>query len=232
MFAGVEQLQRKNTPLLPLSLQLILEEVIGASEFVGDRFVYVQGPGYAVAYYNDDGSPKDEYRIHLSGVGGHADTTEWKALGHIVHELTHVAVDRAYRQDFVNFPLAGSPADLPGREVGAGGTCSNEELRQLKWMNAGGAQLEESVQRLKSMSQLASVSTALSQDQRTAVTGQLQYGMGKPHIEQDTVINQVLYWLVDWGVGAPDPFYLQLETRVVEAHNFRKNPKARRLAGP
>jgi len=128
-------------------------------------------------------------------------------LGNLVHEMTHVAVNEAYGRDFVNY---GNVAANPVAPVYVtGGLRQNEGARQAKWMDAGAnSQMIEELQQLQSLTSLLMSAASVTQAAAPVITtmrvqevgSKLSYGVFNPHIEHDTVINQTLVWLEEWGV--------------------------------
>jgi hypothetical protein len=104
------------------ALKLILQEAVGASGKVG-RWESVTTSGSAVARYDPKTAAVTSYDVRY----------QYGDLGNLVHELTHVAVNEAYGQDFVNYRNRnGKP---PEPDLDTEGRRKNEQARQAKWMS-------------------------------------------------------------------------------------------------
>jgi hypothetical protein len=140
--------------------------------------------GSAVAFYDPRTGRPVNYEIRYQGGN----------LGNIVHELTHVVVNESYNQDFVNYPTSGKRPPLP--EYDNLGRRKNEEGRQRQWMDQklndqmGGG--------LKDLSKTA-CRAGLPQDKLKQIKDKLLYGQQYPYIEYDTVLNQILTLMFEWG---------------------------------
>ena len=150
-------------------------------------------------------------------------------LGNLVHELIHVAVNEAYDQDVINYPT-NRTIDVPDRVINANGYCTNEERRQIAFMD------RDWINRLSvNLSNLIDLVThsEIASTEKKLIIEKLKYGMMNPHKEYDTVITQILVWLVQLGypiITLPKTssktyqaniFYDRLEFYVREAYNLR-----------
>ncbi|HTT11269.1 MAG TPA: hypothetical protein VMG60_10305 [Burkholderiaceae bacterium] len=216
--ADLAKLNRLATVAKPNSaLKMILNEAIDAARKVG-VWANVTTSGSAVARYDPKTGNARSYDVRY----------QFGDAGNLVHELTHVAVNESFKQDFVNYrnPSAAPPAS----EYDGEGRRKNEQLRQAKWMNDGSNQ-----QMLADLTSLLGLATGagLPPLQANKVTEKLRYGMMNPHTEHDTVINQILIWMFEWGYPAlvapgsrapvANNFYNALEKSVLAAYQ-RRNP--------
>lgn len=197
------------------ALRRVLDEAVDASKKV-TTWTNVTTSGSAVASYDAKTGHAKEYEIRY----------QFGDTGNLVHELTHVAVNEAYRQDFVNYP--NPTANPPAPDYDDKGRRRNEQLRQAKWMDRNAN--ERMIAELTALTGSAERS-GLPRDQVSRITEKLRYGQTNPHIEHDTVINQVLVWMFEWGYPAlPAPgskksgantFYEDLEKAATRSYNRR-----------
>lgn len=205
------------------ALKSVLSEVIPLASKVLD-WTHVPTGGSAVCRYNPK-SVNREYEIkYQSG-----------DIGNMVHELVHVAVNEAYGRDFINY-VNDSASKVPARTLDAVGRCTNEDIRQTKQMdpganNANGTSLE-------ALQGWAAAALELSVQQRSEIDAKLLYGRMNPQKEYDTVITQVLVWLVQWGypvIGhqgtkpVVNALFEELSAAVEKAYNARKNASTKTL---
>lgn len=203
-------------------LKFVINEVLEFTPLVVD-WVNVQTSGSAVCRYKTTNVRQYEVRYQFGNIGN------------LVHELTHIAVNESYNLDFINYPNRAS-AVLPDRELDILGRCKNEDERQTKQMSQSmNAAKSEILMRIKGW---VDASTELSQAQKSDISNKLIYGMINPHKESDTVLNQVLVWLFEWGfpvtgqyVNKPvvNALYEELSTVVKDAHLERTRSKMRNL---
>ncbi|RJE77606.1 hypothetical protein BGP78_00975 [Pseudoalteromonas sp. MSK9-3] len=201
-------------------LKLIISEVLAITPLVID-WINVQTSGSAVCRYKADNVRQYEVRYQFGNIGN------------LVHELTHVAVNESYNLDFINYPNRTS-IDLPDRELDILGRCKNEDLRQTKQMSQSmNTAKSDILMRIKGWTD---ASTELSPAQKSNISNKLIYGMINPHKESDTVLNQILVWLFEWGfpvtgqyINKPvvNALYEELSTAVKTAHLERKNSRLR-----
>jgi hypothetical protein len=214
--ADLAKLNRLSTVAKPNSaLKLILNETIGAAKKVG-IWANVTTSGSAVARYDPKTHTVRSYDVRY----------QFGDAGNLVHELTHVAVNESFKQDFVNYRNASAAPPAP--DYDGEGRRKNEQLRQAKWMNDASNQ-----QMLTELTTLLGLATGagLPPLQQTKVVEKLRYGQMNPHTEHDTVINQILIWMFEWGYpalvapGSTAPgannFYNALEKAVLSAHQRR-----------
>ena len=216
--ADLAKLNRLATVAKPQSaLKLILTETLGVAKKVG-VWTNVTTSGSAVARYDTrSGAPKS-YDVRF----------QYGDSGNLVHELTHVAVNEAFKQDFVNYRNAS--ATPPDPDYDSEGRRKNEQLRQAKWMSD--ALNQQMTQELTMLLGLATAA-GLPPMQGNKVLEKLRYGQINPHTEHDTVLNQILIWMFEWGfpaVVAPgsrapaaNTFYAALDKAVLAAYQ-RRNP--------
>lgn len=146
-------------------------------------------------------------------------------LANMVHELTHISVNESYRRDFVNYK---STATVPKATYDAKGACTNEADRQLKWTD-----FNEHMARVNKLQQLSALAqnSSLSTEQKDKVVKQFAYGVAWASREYDTVLNQILVWMYDWGYPAlvdskssapsANALYDALEQAVMAAYKAR-----------
>jgi len=214
--ADLAKLNRLATVAKPnTALKLILTEVIDAAKKVG-VWTNVTTSGSAVARYDAKTGAIRSYDVRY----------QFGDAGNLVHELTHVAVNESFKQDFVNYRNAS--ASPPAPEYDDEGRRKNEQLRQAKWMST--ASNQQMSTELTTLLGLATGS-GLPPLQSTKVADKLRYGMINPHTEHDTVINQILVWMFEWGYpalvapGSTAPgannFYNALDRAVLAAYQRR-----------
>lgn len=91
--------------------------------------------------------------------------------------------------------------------------------------------------KIKLLNKMTKVS-GFTPQQIKIIQEKLNYGQAKPHIEHDTVLNQILVWLNVWRINPNNSFYKQLEAAANEAYELRvKNqpliePDASAIAAP
>jgi hypothetical protein len=216
--ADLAKLSRLATVARPNSaLRLILAEAIGAAKKVG-VWTNVTTSGSAVCRYDPKTHAARSYDVRY----------QYGDAGNLVHELTHVAVNEAFKQDFVNYRNASAAPPAP--DYDGEGRRTNEQLRQAKWMNDASNQ-----QMMAQLTTLLGLATGagLPPQQSTKVVEKLRYGQMNPHTEHDTVLNQILIWMFEWGYPAlvapgsrgpgANTFYDALDKAVLAAYQ-RRNP--------
>jgi hypothetical protein len=162
----------------------MLQEVCPLAQKVGN-WASVSTSGFVICRYNTVTNDPLSYDV----------TAQSGNMGKLVHELTHVAVNEAYKHDFVNYPHR-TAQNVPPRTYDPQGRCTNEFDRQTKYMDdTSNSKLSGILLQLTSRAN----ASELPLDKKTAVTSKLNYGMQWPLKEYDTVINQVLVWLYEWG---------------------------------
>jgi hypothetical protein len=212
------------------TLKRVVEECVAVMPKV-NQYVPQNSSGYAVAFYDTNTGLPRYYTVNYQPGN----------TGNLVHELTHVVVNEAYGQDFVNFPSSQTPATAP--QYDGMGRCSNESVRQDEWKRGGDGSRLGILQTLvgqaraldlgtrkvtqtftDSSGKSTSLKAAVSQTQE--VVDKLNYGISKPHIEFDTVVNQILVWFTEWGYpkkgGANNGFYWEIETAAKIAWHQRQ----------
>lgn len=199
------------------ALQRVLHEVVGVVPKVAS-WTIVPTSGSAACHYDTATGNALNYDVRY----------QQGNIGNLVHELIHVCVNESYKQDFINYP--NPDADVPARTYDDTGRCTNEELRQMKFMNdASNATVSG---KLAALTGWANASKELTPQQRLEITSKFGYGMQWPHKEYDTVITQVLVWLHEWGFptlvapGSQKPvvnaLYEELEKFVMAAYLQRQ----------
>ncbi|VAW67752.1 hypothetical protein MNBD_GAMMA08-1766 [hydrothermal vent metagenome] len=178
------KLARLRMVLSNCALKDVLAEIAPLANQVVS-WIPVNTSGSAVCRYNAaNGSRQYEVRYQVGD------------LGNLVHELTHVSVNESYDLDFINYPNT-MAQNVPDRIYDGLGRCTNEGLRQTKQMNhAMNAQVGAM---LKNINSWAVAANELSASQKKQITTKLLYGMMNPQKECDTVLNQILVWMYEWG---------------------------------
>jgi hypothetical protein len=197
------------------TLENILTEVINSSALVNAGAVTnVPASGSAVPRYNAAGARLD-YTLNY----------QYGNIGNLVHELTHISVNEAYDQDFVNYLNPGAAAGVPARNINAHGYATNTAARETAWKAGGAAEetwLDNNLQLLSAWAD----SSGLTAPRIQQVKNQLLYGRINVHKEYDTVVNQILVWLHYWGFAPGDPFYDQVAAVAQEAYVRRTGGNA------
>ena len=149
-------------------------------------------------------------------------------MGNLVHELTHIAVNEAYGLDFINYPNEGA-TNVPPRQLIAGGICVNEAARQDA-LRIPAKELQLSAE-LLGLSTWVNMSD-LSDIQKKQINDKLTYGATWASKENDTVLNQILVWLFEWGLprkigkGERKPIvnalYEEVERAALRAYRSRR----------
>jgi len=139
-----------------------------------------------------------------------------KRVANLVHELTHTNVQDAFGGDYVNYSDApdAKRGALPGAVVGKG-RIQNEGPRQDARRNDAADMAI--VARLRRLHGLAQADKHLPPSGLAEVLNQLDYGMKSPHLEYDTVVNQMLVWCHFWNVSGESAFLTELQQVATEA---------------
>lgn len=157
-------------------------------------------------------------------------------LGNLVHELTHAVTHQQYETDGITYASNKAVAartfttgfPCAGQDLAY---CDNEELRQMQfrdelsegWMTLNTNRLYRWAKQF-----------GLSQQRLAQCKERRDYGVTNIHREYDTLINQMLVWLWEWGLyplpvlpNPPAPSFARyLEAAVVEAYGRRQNQQA------
>ena len=153
------------------------------------NWIPVQTSGSAICRYNPTANRR-EYDVRYQ-IGD---------IGNLVHELTHVAINESYGLDFVNYTNEQAKGVPPAKYTGQG-YRSNEAERQTRQMDAGKNAANGKV--LQSLMGWATAARELTPIQIQEINNKLSYGAINPQKEYDTVINQILVWLNEWGCRIP-----------------------------
>jgi hypothetical protein len=164
----------------------MLQEVHAVAGLV-DEWAIVPTSGSAVCRYTT-----------VTGVATRRYTVNYQSgnIGNLVHELTHVSINERYQLDFVNYPNKGA-VGVPDRTLSPKGYCTNEEERQRKQMS--GPMNDKTSSLLNGLEVWNVAAVELSVVQRKEIADKLLYGKLRPHLECDTVLNQIRTWLYEWG---------------------------------
>lgn len=204
-------------------LKAVLQEVLAASSKVS---VWENKPmAYAKTIFKD--GAVDSYLVSYNAGD----------IAQLAHELTHVAVNEKYKRDYINYANEGkTPPERTFSDDGK--TCTNEEDRKrLLADKAAGDWLGRNLENLQGWTKVAGMN-AFAYDAK--IDAKLIYGRTNIHWEYDTVINQIMVWLVQWGypqdpaalqAGWPPPaqlsnadkLFLYLEKALEDAYDRRTN---------
>ncbi len=158
-------------------------------------------------------------------------------LGNLVHELTHAVTHQQYETDGITYAsnkIVAPRTYTKGFPCGVAGSlayCDNEELRQGQFRDqAAESWMEGNTNRLYRWAK----TFGLDQAQLARCAERRVYGVANIQREYDTLINQMLVWLYEWGFyplpmlpNPPAPgFARYLEAAVVEAYDRRQNQLA------
>lgn len=206
-------------------LRLVLEEVSGLS-------------GRIVAHSHIPTSGNAISRYYPAGHAQASQRAGWEIryqdgnIGNLVHELTHAVTHRQYETDGVTY-LSNNVVPVRTFTRGVGpinlAYCNNEELRQTGFMIPASDRWQ-STNLLRLQLWLAR-DNGMTLQQKETCREKLQYGINNIYREYDTIINQILVWLYEWGFyplpAHPVPpiasFRRYLEAAVCEAFNRRNN---------
>lgn len=163
-------------------------------------------------------------------------------LGHIAHELTHVAAHQAFGSSPVMELVQSGATD---QEVAALAAERRQTLTDLKTALAGsaefddfqqsmldeklvyGAQPEKLEQYASSFEKAGKITAA--QKERLVGWGKAAGNASGTLVEYDTVLNQMLIYLHMWQISQDNPFYVRLRAAAQAAYDRRS--RARRPAG-
>ena len=182
----LSKIERLGDMVASPALRAVLKEVHPLAQLVV-LWQNVPTSGSAVCRYNI-GAGTRSYEIRY----------QYGDIGNLVHELTHVAVNEAYELDFINYssPNWNSPT-LPARQYDTVGHCTNEDARQTRLMDGGwNSKVSAEAQNILMWTN----ASGLPSDLKNKIAQKVQfYTCVMPHKEFDTVINQILVWLFEWG---------------------------------
>jgi hypothetical protein len=202
-------------------LKLALTTALEAST-KGTKLIAVSAKPHTVRRFDEHGAMVGYDVLYLAQVA-----REWERIGDLVHELTHVAVSEAFAADFVNYANAGRrPPPNAVYSRGSDGVVyrmQNEADRQMARLNDGAVdRLVKELGRLRELIDGAGLDAA----QRKAVVDQITYAQPLPHIEYDTVVNQMIVWCAYWQTPTTSEFYKTLDRLVREAYARRQSRSA------
>jgi hypothetical protein len=227
----IEQLAQHHENAPPGSiLRLILGDAIRASDLLPnaqDWEIYNPPPwivsnvnhGYTAVFYDmATGKPKRYFVKYTAG-----------NTGNLVHELTHVQTNQAYHRDFVNYKTKGKRIPIP--RYSADGLRMNEQHRQRAWGDDLANQqrtrmLDILVDLAANISFKSAPANAAFAAKLTELQRKFMYSRQNPHLEYDTVLNQILIWMhIEWKLAqAPEAkaFMDSLEKACTEARDQRE----------
>ncbi len=181
---SVNQMQTLRTTATSTVYQDLMKELY---PLTADISTWIASAGGANARVDD----KDPTKYVL--------TTTFGDLSKLVHELTHIRCHQAYHAHFICYHV--DPI------VVASVSKFDADTKLTKLMNAtmdGPAPKRNKTARAKIVS--LARSSGLSQAEQNQVIQKIsQYGDAFPHVDHDTVINQVFVWLNEWGYPKKDP---------------------------
>ncbi len=168
------------------TLSNVLKEACKMAALVKNSdYSQVPGGGNAVCKYDQATGASDGYKVRYQSGN----------IGNLVHELTHIAVNESYKRDFVNYASKNVP---PPAVYNNTDNRTNEADRQGAWMDqAKNNGIIATLDTLKKEANKAK--TSLTAQQLADVNNKLDYGRINPHIEFETVLNQILVWMYEWG---------------------------------
>ncbi|MBX3200787.1 MAG: hypothetical protein KF894_21800 [Labilithrix sp.] len=212
------KLQRLANVTSSVALRNVLNEVYPLRQVI-TQWNNVPTSGWARCVYDQATGARSYHLAH-----------QWGNLGNLVHELTHVAVNEAYGSDFINYPTNGA-ADVPARQYTSQGYCANEDARQTKFLNADEIlKISSKIVELTAWAQ----ATDLPTQKKADVVSKLSYAAINPQKEYDTVINQILVWLFEWGYPVRgftkkpvvNALFEEVEKAALQAYNRRQGALA------
>jgi hypothetical protein len=180
----VNKLQRLSNVVSSVPLRNVLRELSPLVPLVADS-ANIPGGGWAIRLVTQGHT----YQVRH----------QFGNVGNLIHELTHIAVNEAYGMDFVNFHIDNLPVDLPAYGGAMPDGYSTIEAARQTWLKRA-----TSAQSLRNETKCAELiawaqASELKTEAKTKIVSQLTYGSRAPHLEHDTVMNQVLFWLFDMG---------------------------------
>lgn len=208
-------------------LRLVLDDAVQASALIKREsdWLTTTKTFYATVFYDTQRGRPTSYSVAYQPGN----------IGNLVHELTHVQVNEAYRRDFINYAAASPGAALPPRIYDSEGRCTNEADRKTAWQHAASNEdvvneltaMQKAVERVRFQPVAASPGFV---DPKKKVTDQLLYGMVSAGWEHHTVLNQILVWMhIDWGLAhKPETkaFMDMLEDACTRARDRREQARA------
>ncbi len=204
-------------PKVPEHLRNILGEVHGMSQTnLGGQLPNATGGLANAGRIFDANGNLERQDVNYQG----ETPNEAERIANLVHELTHVSVQNSFGRDYVNYTNDGSrDPDAPNF---SNGRMINEGARQNAQKNS---QADNALQvKLEDLQRAAINDKKLSNKQKSQVRDKLTYGIQNPHLEFDTVINQISVWLHYWGIKADNSDFAEQLTQVAtQNYNERRD---------
>ncbi|MFE4798473.1 hypothetical protein ACFRFL_26185 [Streptomyces sp. NPDC056708] len=233
----------REDPALPEETRAVIGELMAVVPLV-TVMQYPQGgmPGMKLNPATDGGGPAFTFNVDTQARGG----TSF-LLGHIAHELTHVAAHQAFGSSPVMELVQSGATD---EEVAALAAERKQALSDLKAELAGNPEfdefqrgmLEEKLVYGAQPHKLERYAEAFAQpgkDKPAKITPEQKdrlVGWGRAAgdasgtlVEYDTVLNQMLIYLHMWQTSQDNPFYVRL--RAVAQAAYDRRSRARRSTG-
>ncbi|WTU46571.1 DUF4157 domain-containing protein [Streptomyces sp. NBC_00057] len=223
---------------LPVETRAVIGELMAVVPLV-TVMQYPQGgmPGMKLNPTTDGGGPAFTFNVDTQARGG----TSF-LLGHIAHELTHVAAHQAFGSSPV-MELVQSGAT--NEEVAELAAERKQALSDLKSALAGNPEFDEfqqgmleeklvygaqphKLERYADSFEKAGKITA-AQKERLVGWGKAAGDASGTLVEYDTVLNQMLIYLHMWQISQDNPFYVRL--RAVAQAAYDRRSRARQHTG-
>lgn len=215
---------------LPEETHRVIEELMAVVPLV-TVMQYPQGgmPGMKHTGATEGGDPAFTFNVDTQARGG----TSF-LLGHIAHELTHVAAHQAFGSSPVMELVQSGATD---QEVAALAAERKKALNDLKAALAGnpefddfqrgmleeklvyGAQPHKLERYADSFEKAGKIDAA--QKERLVGWGKAAGDASGTLVEYDTVLNQMLIYLHMWQTSQDNPFYVRLRTAAQAAYDRR-----------
>ncbi|MFF2412430.1 hypothetical protein [Streptomyces sp. NPDC058092] len=220
---------------LPEETRAVIEELMAVVPLV-TVMQYPQGgmPGMKLSGATDGGGPAFTFNVDTQARGG----TSF-LLGHIAHELTHVAAHQAFGSSPVMELVQSGATD---EEVAALAAERKQALSDLKSALAGNPEFDEFQRGMleeklvygaqpHKLERYAEAFANLAEGKPGKITPAQKdrlVGWGKAAgdasgtlVEYDTVLNQMLIYLHMWQISQDNPFYVRLRAVAQAAYDRR-----------
>jgi len=208
-----------NDPNLPPTLHTILTDAINAYQNHTHDIVDRPGAPHTARAVDAHGNLLGyDMQLNLGERAGQTPHDPVPAQSVLLHELTHINVNETYGRAFVNYtnrPQANIAQTSEHPNAQGIHRITNEFDEQTAHMdNTANDHLNGN---LTSLADDLNHVPGLTPEQRQFFNAQIVYAMGKPHIEYDTVINQMYYAAHQWGLDRNSAFYQNLERLATDA---------------
>ncbi|MEW2119942.1 hypothetical protein AB0945_33120 [Streptomyces sp. NPDC005474] len=226
---------------LPEETRAVIGELMAVVPLV-TVMQYPQGamPGVRLGPAGAEGDPEFAFNVDTQARAG----TSF-LLGHIAHELTHVAAHQAFGSSPVMELVRSGATD---EEVAALAAERKKALADLKAALTGNPEFDELQQSLleeklvygsrpqrlemyaSSFEKAGKITTA--QHDRLIGWGKAAGDASGTLVEYDTVLNQMLIYLHMWHTSQDNPFYVLLRAAAQAAYGRRSSARGSDTAGP